>query len=163
MPDTIYGFTGANYFLSNFAPFPARYDGVEYPTAEHAFAAAKTLDLKVREIIAMSATPGQAKRRGRNCLLREDWDALGDNPEWAYKYTAMTQIVRSKFSMNTALAEWLRDTNDMKLIEANHWHDTHWGVCTCATHDGMGDNRLGNILMGVRDSRYLGRTRSVFS
>lgn len=37
-------FTGDYMFLSNFSRWPCYYDGIIYPTSEHAFQAAKSLD-----------------------------------------------------------------------------------------------------------------------
>lgn len=65
-------FSGEYDFLSNFYSQEITYDGIKYPTNEHAFQAAKTLDLAKRQAIAKLATPGQAKRAGRKVLLRSD-------------------------------------------------------------------------------------------
>lgn len=37
-------------------------------------------------------------------------------------------------------------TGDSQLIEGNTWGDTYWGVCR-----GKGQNKLGKLLMKVRD------------
>lgn len=39
----------------------------------------------------------------------------------------------------------IRKNGDAELIEGNTWGDRIWGVC-----DGVGENRLGKILMRVR-------------
>ncbi len=41
-------FKGEFRFLSNFFPSRIYHDGIEYPTVEHAFQAAKTLDFEQR-------------------------------------------------------------------------------------------------------------------
>ena len=41
--ESINSFSGAYAFLSNFEPAPIYYDGLSYPTVEHAFQAAKIL------------------------------------------------------------------------------------------------------------------------
>ena len=43
------------------------------------------------------------------------------------------------------LRKKLLATGDEHLEEGNYWHDTYWGVC-----DGVGKNRLGELLMTVR-------------
>ena len=48
-------FEGEYFFLSNFSPHPVRIDGVEYPTAEHAFQALKT---DSKENASKFAVPG---------------------------------------------------------------------------------------------------------
>ena len=42
--------------------------------------------------------------------------------------------------------ERLISTSDFELIEGNNWGDHIWGVC-----DGYGENRLGKILMRIRE------------
>ena len=61
----ITGFFGPYRWLSNFAPSPIDADGLTYPTAEHAYQAAKTLDPDERLGIARARTPAIAKRLGR--------------------------------------------------------------------------------------------------
>jgi N-glycosidase YbiA len=123
-------------FLSNFQRCPLVYDGIFYPSAEHAYVASKTLDLKERFDISLIETAGQAKRYGKNIPIRKDWDKI--------KIDIMREIVRIKFH-NTELKEMLLATGDEELIEINEWHDTTWGVC-----DGVGENWLGKILMEIR-------------
>ena len=54
--------------------------------------------------------------------------------------------VKAKFSKNPILKAKLLATGDAELIEGNWWNDTYWGVCK-----GVGKNKLGKILMRVRD------------
>lgn len=136
--DKIESFGGIFRFLSNFYPAPLLYDGVDYPTAEHAFQAAKTLDHNQRLNVAMLDTPGEAKKYGKTVKLREAWDDV--------KVGIMGEIVLAKFIQNPDLAQKLIATDDIELIEGNTWNDTFWGVC-----DGKGENNLGIILMLVRD------------
>lgn len=99
-------FSGPHGFLSNFHPAPVVYEGQTYPTAEHAYQAAKTLDLERRSWIAEAPTPGEAKGRGRLVDLRRDWDRIKDD--------VMLDIVRAKFS-DAALRQKLRE-NTADLI-----------------------------------------------
>lgn len=124
-------------FLSNFYSQEITYDGIKYPTNEHAFQAAKTLDLEERKVISSLPTPGQAKRAGRRVSLRPDWEEV--------KFDVMKEIVILKF-INPALKEKLLATGDSELIEGNTWNDRCWGVC-----NGVGQNNLGRILMEVRE------------
>ena len=57
----------------------------------------------------------------------------------------MYDICRAKFMQNPNLARLLIETGDATLIEGNTWGDRVWGVC-----DGVGENRLGRILMRIR-------------
>lgn len=124
-------------FLSNFWPAPVALDGVVYPSVEHAYVAAKTLDLSARHVI-LNSTPGEAKRYGRTLKLRSDWEQV--------KIPVMRDLVSQKFA-HRGLAAKLRATGDAELIEGNTWGDTFWGVCK-----GRGQNHLGKILMGVREA-----------
>ena len=65
-------FKGEYRFLSNFFISEVRFEGVKYPTVEHAYQASKTLNKEERKTIGMETTPGRAKRAGRNINLRED-------------------------------------------------------------------------------------------
>lgn len=126
-------------FLSNFYPAPVVYEGMEYPTSEHAYQAAKTLDIIQRQNVADQPTPGLAKRYGKAVSMRPNWDEI--------KVRVMCEIVDAKFTQNPRLAEMLVATQDAELVEGNTWGDTFWGVC-----DGEGENMLGKILMGVREN-----------
>jgi ribA/ribD-fused uncharacterized protein len=123
-------------FLSNFQRCPVVYEGIFYPSAEHAYVASKTSDLKERFDISLLDTAGKAKKYGKTMIIREDWDQV--------KFGIMKEIVRIKFH-NTELKEMLLATGDEELVELNEWHDTTWGVC-----DGIGENWLGKILMEIR-------------
>jgi ribA/ribD-fused uncharacterized protein len=133
----ITSFSGDHAFLSNFYPAQTPYEGLVYPTSEHAFQAAKTLDTEERRRIAGLATPAQAKRAGRNLALRPDWEQV--------KIAVMTAIVRAKFQHNPDLTQKLAATADAGLVEGNRHGDRFWGVC-----QGEGQNWLGRVLMEVR-------------
>jgi N-glycosidase YbiA len=136
LTDPIGPFTGEFRFLSNFFPVAVEYEAMRYPTAEHAFQAAKTLDRAVRDRIRQLPTAGAAKRSGRGLALRPDWEQI--------KVTVMTQIVREKFRHPVLRAQLVR-THPRPLVEVNAWGDHFWGVC-----HGRGDNHLGRILMALR-------------
>lgn len=130
-------FRDFNAFLSNFYPRLVQYEGIGYATAEHAFQAAKTLDLQERFHVAMATTPGEAKRRGRHVRLRPDWNVV--------RIEAMRAVLRAKFA-DPILAGLLLTTGDHELVEGNTWGDTYWGVC-----NGKGENHLGRLLMEIRE------------
>lgn len=143
LPETIGRFHGAYRFLSNFFPSPVVYAGETYPTAEHAFQAAKTLDKKWRARIQGAAVPGNAKALGRAAPLREDWEAV--------KIAVMFGVLFHKFLAHTLLIDRLAATDPAYLEEGNTWHDNFWGVCYCADCPGLGKNILGKLLMRLRD------------
>lgn len=65
MTEPITRFRDEYDFLSNFYPAPVSLDGVDYPTVEHAFQAAKTFDPKQRAPIRNARTPSSAKSMAR--------------------------------------------------------------------------------------------------
>jgi len=91
-------------------------------------------------------------RWGKGLVLRPDWESVRE--------AVMLALVRDKFARNRELEELLLATGNGEIEEGNDWGDVYWGV---ALHDdpergikaGSGRNRLGQILMQVRDE--LGR------
>lgn len=136
-------FDGKWAFLSNFHNSEIEFEGITYPTNEHFFQAMKTLDVNERRAIANCATPGQAKRMGRQVALRPDWEEV--------KIDVMREGLYRKFA-DEELADWLLDTGDEELVEGTWWHDRYWGVCKCAKCGGKGENHLGQLLMEVRSA-----------
>ena len=61
------------------------------------------------------------------------------------KDDVMYNVVKAKFNIKY-LKQMLINTGDAELIEGNSWNDTYWGVCS-----GRGQNKLGKILMRVRE------------
>jgi ribA/ribD-fused uncharacterized protein len=74
MKKKIATFDGENDWLSNFYYSPFTYEGVTYPTVEHGFQALKTDDPDWKAQIIGAKTAGQAKRLGRQCPRRADWN-----------------------------------------------------------------------------------------
>lgn len=132
-------FNGEWKFLSNFWPSSITYQGLTYPTVEHAYQAAKSTDPEVRKKFlnpGRNGGPGNAKRMGQRVVLREDWERV--------KLDIMLKLLRLKFSLPD-LRDRLKMTGEAELIEGNTWHDTFWG-----TYRGQGENHLGRLLMQVR-------------
>jgi len=137
MAIAIRSFSGKYCFLSNFAYGVKIVDefGLEYPTVEHAYQAAKSDDIRIRSCF-LYGTPGQAKINGRRVEIRRDWDAVRIN--------IMRDFLRQKFSQEPFKSKLL-ETGDFILVEGNTWGDTFWGVC-----NGEGQNMLGKLLMELR-------------
>lgn len=134
----INSFNGEYEFLSNFYPSPIQPDGkILYPTVEHYFQGKKAENIDDFYMVLSSKTPGDAKRMGKRIKLRSDWEDIKNN--------VMLLGLRAKFAI-PELREKLLATGNEELIEGNTWGDTYWGVC-----DGIGQNRLGKLLMQVRE------------
>jgi len=136
-PAVIDSFQGEYRFLSNFSPAEVHFEGQVYPTSEHAYQSAKTLDPAERQRIAALPTPSEAKKAGSALPKRPDWDSQ--------KLAVMDTVVRDKFTRNPDLGAKLLATGHAELIEGNTWNDQFWGVC-----NGKGENHLGKILIQVR-------------
>jgi ribA/ribD-fused uncharacterized protein len=134
----ITSFQGPYRFLSNFWPAVVRYEGSVYPSVEHAYQAAKTLDLSAREAIRVRTSPGEAKRMGKSLVLREDWEQI--------RLEIMEDLVRQKFRNSKDLTTLLLATADRPLQEGNTWGDRFWGMV-----NGQGQNHLGKIIMKIRE------------
>ena len=131
-------FTDDYFFLSNFYMHPVTYEGVTYPSSEHAYQAAKSLDRDQRLEVSKIKRAGDAKKAGQRLTLRPGWDK-------GVKLEVMRDILRIKFS-DYSLRNRLLETGDRELIESNTWNDTFWGVC-----NGHGRNWLGKLLMELRE------------
>lgn len=136
-------FSGEYGYLSNFYPSPLTYEGVEYPTLEHAYQAAKTLDQAERAKMKAVATPGAAKKMGKRVKRRKDW--------FAVNLGIMMELIRQKFTRYPDLGEWLLATGERELIEANNWGDDFFGMIKDSkTGAWRGENHLGKMLMRMR-------------
>ncbi len=136
----INGFYGQYEFLSNFYCWPIVWKGMVLPSAEHVYQSEKTTDDSEREAIYCSITPAKAKHFGSPKKLKHlkpDWSTI--------KETVMLEVLRAKFS-DPELKTLLLKTDNERLIEKNWWGDTYWGV-----YNGYGKNRLGELLMKVRE------------
>jgi ribA/ribD-fused uncharacterized protein len=143
MTEPITDFRGEYAFLSNFYAAPVEMDGAEYPTIEHAFQAAKTMDYAKRRTIRDTETPSAAKRMGRRIKRREDW--------FDVSLEIMKALVSQKFTCYPELGEKLLATGETELIEGNNWNDRFYGAVYDTTkNEWVGENHLGRILMEVR-------------
>jgi len=130
-------------WLSNFSKAEITFDGITYPTLEHAFQAAKTDNIEDKVKIAAIGNPVVVKRMGKKVKMREDWNVI--------RLDVMRMLVDLKFQDET-LSEKLIETGDAMLVEGNHWHDNYWGACSCERCSSKErDNYLGMILMEKRE------------
>ena len=142
-------FTGEYGFLSNFYPVEVRFPDyksqmtMNYPSVEHGYQAAKTIDPNHRDWVRSAETASEAKRRGQKVTMRSGWNAT-------MRVSVMAGLLRQKFRLEPLRSQLLA-TGDAELIEGNTWHDQFWGDCRCPQHIGMGGlNWLGELLMKVR-------------
>lgn len=129
LPVRIDRFVGEHGFLDNFYIEP---DGTH---VEGEFQSKKNLS---REHEFKGLGPSTAKILGNSIPLRADWEQVKDQ--------VMYFFVWKKFNDHPTLAEKLLATGEAILIEGNFHGDRIWG-----TVNGEGENRLGRILMQVRE------------
>jgi len=141
MEKIIYFFTKNDHYyeFSNFSSHGLEVESHYWPTVEHYFQAQKFINTEQYEKIKKSYSPKQAKELGqsRKVAIRSDWDSV--------KEGVMLFALREKFS-NPKLKALLMKTGKNKLVK-NSPYDRYWG---CGK-DGCGKNRLGMLLMQVRD------------
>ena len=127
-------------FMSDFAPYPFSDGSKIWPTSEHYFQAQKFLVPQIQEKIRQILSPMDAALEGRNRQnpLRADWEEDKDK--------VMLQALRMKFSQNPEIAKGLVATGDAILIEHTR-NDDYWAD----GGDGSGKNKLGLLLMQVRE------------
>lgn len=133
--------------FSNFQPATIVDEmGITYPTVEHYYQAQKTYDRERRLRISVCETPAQAKKLGRSFPASPDWAER--------KERVMLAGLKQKFTLDTEHGRGLLHCDDPEITEFNTWCDTYWGRCICDTHKGMGSNRLGVLLMRIRDTLF---------
>ncbi|KAI8912157.1 hypothetical protein DFJ77DRAFT_467136 [Powellomyces hirtus] len=160
-----YGEFSNYYILSS----PFKWKDREYCTSEHAFQAAKFLHPEANEHslafgdeIRKASTPNKARilalqktgggyawrtqlndvilaYKEKGVVIRPDWVNIRDH--------IMREILLCKFSQNLHCKKVLMGTGDMHLVEHTK-RDSYWGD----GGDGSGQNRLGELLMEVRDT-----------
>jgi len=134
-------------FLSNFYPCIIKDENqIMYPSVEHYYQAMKSYDINVHKHVASILEPKDAKLFGKRIFedeldYRLDWDTV--------KLKFMTEALIQKFAPGTKLAQDLLNTVGYILIEGNNWHDNYWGV---DTRYGIGENKLGILLMRIREN-----------
>lgn len=136
---SIQGFFGEYRWLSNFHLNPVSYEGLLYPSSEHAYQAAKwPFEIRAK---CLAMTAFQAMNWGQSAPVELlEWDHLKDR--------IMFKIILSKFG-DQKLKTKLVETGAKFLSELNHWQDNHWGIDFRTPEKGL--NKLGIIIMKVRD------------
>ena len=142
MAETInfYSTSGEFGCFSNFSRHSIFLKGKRWPTTEHYFQAQKFQGTEHEEAVRLCKTARDAANMGRSrkLPLRRDWEGVKDQ--------VMLEAVRAKFTQHDDLKAILLGTGDAKLVEHTA-NDSYWGD----GGDGSGKNRLGQLLMQVRD------------
>lgn len=127
--------------LSNFSRHAVFLRGRMWPTVEHFYQSQKFADTSHEELIRRCATPMLAKSAATALTKehrREGWEHV--------KEDVMLEGLRAKFGQHPDLRDALVSSGDRLLVEHTQ-NDAYWGD----GGDGTGRNRLGKLLMQVRD------------
>lgn len=130
----------SNFVFSNFSPHTIEFEGMLYPTAEHAYHAAKFNDPNIRSKIQKAISPLEAFKLGKKYTSqrKENWDEI--------KVDTLYQILKQKLSQHREVKIALLSTEDEVIVEDNPLDD-FWGNGP----DGKGQNQMGKLLMKIRE------------
>lgn len=144
--------TEIRFYRSNEKPYGAfsnlyrrevRVDGQTFPTAEHAYQAAKARRPEVRDWILAAPSPALLAMAAHGLY---QWDIV---PDWSrIKFDRMRAVLRAKFTQHADLRELLLSTGTARLVEAgtvDNPVNRLWGEV-----NGKGKNMLGVLLMEIR-------------
>jgi ribA/ribD-fused uncharacterized protein len=140
VPLVIDSFVGDFAFLDNCYPCNVFFDGLNYPSAEHAYQASKTEDPNRRLIIANLLDGATARSYGKSHLKITTEFSLR-------RLDIMRSILQAKFFDNIPLAKMLIETMESTLLYPARGNDLFWG---CRSKGTNGENQLGKILMAIR-------------
>ena len=127
-------------YFSNFSPYPIFIDNEKWNTVEHYFQASKFDNIEIKKKIQLMQSPMQAAHEGRNKknIIRGDWELVKEN--------IMYNALKCKFTQHPKLMHDLLSTKNCLIVEHTS-NDNYWGD----GGDGKGKNKLGVLLMQIRD------------
>ncbi|MBP9817332.1 NADAR family protein [Candidatus Shapirobacteria bacterium] len=139
--DKIYFYPKEYYVFDNFSSFQVEWQGVLWPTSEHAFQAVGFFDTApdVYEKIKLTRSAHDAQK-----IAHENKDKLP--AEWdKINVGIMMDILRHKIDQHPYVLKKLLQSGDREIIE-DSWRDPVWGW---GEHQD-GQNLLGKIWMELR-------------
>ena len=140
-------FGGSRSFLSNMYKCRLSVYGRTFRSVEHAYQYRKAMfneDLECAECIRRARSPYLAKRLSYGIRKKRrgtDWNAV--------RVACMKGLLMSKFGGSDKLKADLLATGDAELVEWVPSREGFWGT---RIGDVPGENKLGKLLMGVRDA-----------
>lgn len=145
--DAITSFKGKFSYLHNWYRSMVPFEEAFYPTAEHAYQAAMFTDPEIRKKIRECGSVVDAKLLASVHPIRNAWELI--------RFKVMKRIIKAKFATHYKLAVMLSWTEGRELVYGDDPGDKLWGaVQNQYTKEWEGDNRLGKILMEVRDEQF---------
>jgi ribA/ribD-fused uncharacterized protein len=110
---------------------------------------ARQWDQQTVKQLIMTLTPDESKQLGRQNF------AFNQSYLWGMELI-METLVRQKFTSFESLEKALEATGEAHLVEGNKWNDSNWGMPFDGTTLRPGCNKLGKILMKIRDENRKG-------
>ena len=151
-PSSHIWFYSTNQNFRQFSNFykhtPFTIDGKRYQTVEHYFQSQKFKGTLYEDKIINASTAMLAKRLGksRKYPIINDWDNIRND--------VMYKAVKTKFETYPHMKNLLLQTDKLILCEHTK-NDKYWGdggdPCWYEHKENLGENKLGQILMKVRD------------
>ncbi len=130
--------------LSNLYRCAVMFEGIIFPTSEHAYQAGKARKQEVREWLLAAPSPALVAMAAHGLYV---WDV---HPDWSKtKFDRMRGVLYAKFTQHPNLKELLLSTGNKRLVEAatvDNAVNRLWGEV-----NGKGKNMLGVLLMELRD------------
>jgi len=134
LEDKIFFYPKEFYVFDNFTAFQVEYDGILFPTSEHAYQATKfkKTSPETYELVRNARSAHDAQR-----IANENKDKA--DPEWTnYKVSVMKDILRNKIEQHPYVLKKLIQSGNREIIE-DSWRDSTWG---------WGENKDGQNLLG---------------
>jgi ribA/ribD-fused uncharacterized protein len=130
--------------FSNLYRREIEFEGSVYPTAEHAYQAGKARKSEVRAWLMSAPSPALLAMAAHGLYY---WDV---SPGWStLKFDRMKRILKVKYSQHEDMKILLLSTGTLRLVESatvDSPVNRLWGEV-----NGKGQNKLGQLLMEVRD------------
>lgn len=125
--------------LANDSPYAVEFDGMVWPTATHAFEAAKFENEGIRQAIQSARSPEAARAIAQQhaAAIHLDWEVI-----WSL---ILERVLTAKLVQHEAIQQALLSTRERALL-FNSPHDAHLG---CGP-DWQGENAVGTIWMELR-------------
>ena len=129
--------------FSNLFRRPFEFEGITFPTSEHAYQAGKARKPEVRDWLLAAPSPALVAMAAHGLYswdIREDWAKI--------KFDRMKRVLMAKFTQHEDLRALLLGTGQARLVESatvDNAVNRLWGEV-----NGKGQNKLGELLMEVR-------------
>lgn len=136
------------HMLGNGCLHDIKIDGVTYASVEHYYHSMKFEGTRVWDLIRCSSSPAEAIRLGR----RKHVGVVFDEEKWEHsKMLVMARAVNEKFKSPQLLEQLLHTVGHQLVYRSTK--DSVWGDGGDGGTGTVGQNKLGRLLMRLRDAK----------